>query len=154
MNKDILTIFSLFFYHLFLIIGGLWIYCSFDIYSFCKIESIWLNVSLFGLTGGCIYCIRGLYIQYCVKRKWDNRWCVWHIIRPFVSAVCGVISLLFVKAGLLLFGISEFNTTQSHYVVYALSFIAGLNVDNFIEKIESIFKELIGIQKTRVSKDR
>ena len=55
-----------------------------------------------------------------------------------MSAICGVISLLFVKSGLLLFEAS-LTGSQSHYGIYALAFIAGLNVDNFIKKIESIF---------------
>ena len=143
-------IFILFFYHVILIISGLYFCFGFSNCLFDQCPSIWLKAILFGLVGGCTYCIRGLYLQYCVKKEWDNRWIVWHIIRPFVSAICGAISLLLVKAGLLLFAVSHTNL-QSHYGIYALAFVAGLNVDNFIKKIESIFKELIGINKTNVS---
>ena len=146
-------IFTLFFYHITLISLGLYLYFKFGDNSFFEFQSIWLEVTLFGLIGGCTYCIRGLYLQYCVKEKWDNRWIVWHIIRPFVSSICGVISLLFVKAGLLLFEASH-TESQNYYGIYALAFIAGLNVDNFIKKIESIFKEFSGIQQTRASREK
>ena len=146
-------IFALFFYHLLLVVSGVYVrFCWADC-SICEIHYIWMDVSLFGLIGGCIYCIRSLYLQYCVKKEWDNRWVIWHIIRPFVSTLCGAISLLFVKAGLLLFEASSVET-QNHYGIYALAFIAGLNVDNFIKKIESIFKEIAGIQESRTSREK
>ena len=149
-KKQAIVIIALFCYHVLLITSGLYIVLCIGKNIFHTVHPIWLNVAGWGLTGGCIYCIRSLYLQYCVKYEWDNQWIVWHIIRPFVSAVCGVVSLLFVKAGLLLFEAS-YVETQSYYGVYALSFIAGLNVDNFIKKIESIFQELIGIKQTRIS---
>ena len=145
------TIFALFFYHFSLISLGLYAHFCANSFPFNKVESVWTNVVLFGLTGGCIYCLRALYIQYCLKKEWDNKWIVWHIIRPFVSAICGVISLLFVKAGLLLF-VASYVETQNHYGIYALAFIAGLNVDNFIKKIEAVFEEIAGIRQTRISK--
>lgn len=146
-------IFALFLYHLLLIISGVYVRFFWENCSFSEINSIWVEVSLFGLIGGCIYCIRSLYLQYCVKKEWDNRWVIWHIIRPFVSMLCGAISLVFVKAGLLLFEASSAET-QNHYGIYALAFIAGLNVDNFIKKIESIFKEIAGIQESRTSREK
>ena len=150
------VIFMLFFYHIFLIILGLlyfYFYSSSDLFLVFELHSVWVHVGLFGLTGCCTYCIRSLYLQYCVKKDWNNRWIVWHIIRPFVGFICGVISLLFIKAGLLLLEVSH-TETQSYYGVYALAFISGLNIDNFIKKIESVFQEVIGIQKTRTSEER
>ena len=147
------TIFSLFFYHIVLISLGFYLHYKFDTCPFCKFQSIWADVMLSGLIGGCTYCIRSLYLQYCVKKEWDNRWIVWHVIRPVVSSICGIISLLFVKAGLLLFEASQIDS-QSYYGIYALAFIAGMNVDNFIKKIESIFKELVGIQQTQISREK
>ena len=98
-------IFSLFFYHLCLIFLGIYIFCK--NYGINECKSVWLSVLLAGLIGGCTYCIKGLYTQYCVKKEWDNRWVVWHIIRPFISTICGGVSLLFIKAGLLLFAVSN-----------------------------------------------
>ena len=129
---------------------GLYVRFGWDNYVLWGFSSIWLDVSLFGLAGGSVYCLRGLYFHYCVKKDWDNVWFVWHVIRPFVSTVCGAVSLVFVKAGLLLFGEASIEM-QNHYGVYALAFIAGLNVDNFVKKIELVFKEAIGIKQTRTS---
>ena len=113
-------IFTLFFYQIALISLGLYFFFQFDNCSFCKFQPIWLHVVLLGMIGGNTYCIRSLYIQYCVKKEWDNSWVVWHITRPFVSAICGFISLIFFKAGLLLFGVPDFES-QSHYGIYALN---------------------------------
>ena len=143
-------IFTLFFYQVILISLGLYLFFQFDNCSFCKFQPIWLHVVLLGMIGGNTYCIRSLYLQYCVKKEWDNRWIVWHITRPVVSAICGFISLIFLKAGFLLFEVST-SESHSYYGIYALTFIAGFNVDNFIKKIESIFKETLGIQQTRAS---
>ena len=144
---------ALFVYHLLLVVSGAYFRFYWNNCSMCQINSIWIDVSLFGLIGGCIYCTRSLYLQYCVKKEWDNRWVIWHIIRPFVSTICGAVSLLFVRAGLLVFQAAPAET-PSHYGIYALAFIAGLNVDNFIKKIESIFKEIAGIQETRTSGEK
>lgn len=146
-------IFFLFSYHILLIGSGIYARFFWNSYLPHTGVSLWIDVGLLGLIGGCAYCIRALYIQYCVKKEWDNRWVVWHMLRPSVSIICGVISLLFVKAGLLLFGASSAESSN-HYGIYALAFIAGLNVDNFLKKIESVFKELGGIEKTRVSGEK
>lgn len=149
-SMNTLVIFALGLYHLALFASA--VYVRFYWVNFPPPE-IWLDVALWGLAGGCVYCVRGLYIHHCVKQDWSNRWFVWHLFRPFVSTICGVVSLLFVKAGLLLFGISSAESSYN-YGVYALSFVAGLNVDNFIEKVESTFKEIAGIRKSRVSEEK
>ncbi len=111
---------------------------------------IWANVIFCGLLGGCSYCLRALYIQYCVKKEWYPCWIVWHIIRPTVSCIMGAVSFLFIKAGLLLLSIPETDPTQN-YGLYAIAFIAGMNVDNFIKRIEGIFKNVMQIEPTRMS---
>ncbi len=111
---------------------------------------IWVNVIFFGLLGGCSYCLRALYIRYCVTKEWCNRWIVWHIIRPIISCIMGAVSFLFIKAGLLLLSIPEAEATQN-YGLYAIAFIAGMNVNNFIQRIEGIFKNVMQIEPTRTS---
>ena len=99
-------IFGIFLYHLTFI--GLAIYTRFfwvDSLALA-VDFIWIDASLFGLLGSTVYSSRSLYLQYRVKKEWDDRWIVWHIIRPFVSTICGLISLLFIKAGFLLFDAS------------------------------------------------
>ena len=144
-------IFGIFLYHL--TFTGLAIYTRFFWIDplILEVDLVWIDTSLFGLLGSTLYCSRSLYLQYCVKKEWDNRWIVWHIIRPFVSIICGLMSLLFIKAGFLLFDASS-TSSQSYYGIYMVAFIAGMNIDNFIKKIESLCKEILGIQKTRTSR--
>jgi len=149
-TMNTLVIFSLGVYHLTLFASAVYIRLY---WADFPPPGIWQDVALWGLAGGCVYCMRSLYIHHCVKQDWSNRWCMWHLFRPFVSAICGVASLLFVKAGLLLFGISSAESSYN-YGVYALSFVAGLNVDNFIKKVESTFKEIAGIRKSRISEEK
>ena len=98
----------------------------------------WSHVLFFGLLGGCTYCLRALYLQYCVKKEWDNRWVVWHLVRPCVSAIMGVFSLISVKAGLLLLAVAEAKFDDKLYGIYALAFIAGYNVDYFQSQIRRV----------------
>ncbi len=151
MNIAVISVLSVF--HIFIIVGvGVCVFLPSKICLVNEINSIWVKSALISLVGGSTYCLRGLYMQYCVKGEWDNRWILWHIIRPVVSTVCGVISLLFVKAGLLLVQASA-SEDQSYYGTYIIAFMAGLNVDGFMEKIESIFKELVSMKKSRMSSE-
>jgi hypothetical protein len=65
--------------------------------------------------------------------------------------VCGGISWLFLKAGLLILEATP-STDASDLGFYALAFIAGLNVDKFISKVEDIAQAAWGIEKSRASK--
>ena len=59
---------------------------------------------LCGLTagvGGVVYCLRGIYVNTCAGDGWNPKWMPWYFIRPIVSLVCGVVSYLLLKAGLL-----------------------------------------------------
>ena len=117
------------------------------------IDPVWVDVSLLGLLGCVVYCMRALYVHYCVRKDWENSWVPWHLIRPFVGSICGAISLVFVKAGLLLLAADPASASpRFHYGVYAVAFIAGLNVENFVEKIESVAREVMGIRKSRASR--
>jgi hypothetical protein len=109
---------------------------------------LWFFCTIAGGVGGCVYCLRGVYLNACVRKKWDADWQPWYYIRPFVSLVCGAVSCLFLKAGLL---VLESTQTQgaSDLGFYALAFVAGLNVDKFIAKIEDIAQASWGIEKSR-----
>ena len=107
--------------------------------------------SLFGALGGCIYCLRGIYLNACVRNTWNTSWLPWYVIRPFVSLVLGGISYLFVKSGLLLLGTDSSQST-SELGLWAIAFIAGLNVDKFVAKIESVGQSAWGIEPSRQSK--
>lgn len=104
-----------------------------------------------GGVGGCIYCLRGVYLNYSVKKKWSSEWHVWYFLRPVVSTCCGGISYLFLKAGLLVLE-SGTKTDASELGFYAFAFVAGFNVDKFIGKIEDIAQSIWGIERSRSSK--
>lgn len=108
---------------------------------------------LCGLTGGIggiVYCMRGLYVNVCAGAGWNPRWMPWYFIRPVVSLVCGVVSYLILKAGLLVLE-SAPRETSNHLGFYVLAFIAGLNVDKFLGKIEDIAQTTWGIEKSRTA---
>ena len=105
---------------------------------------------LIGGIGGVLYCIRGIYLNYSVKDQWDDKWIPWYYIRPIASLVMGGISLIFLRAGLILLDANA-NDGTSDFGFLAIAFIAGLNVDNFIKKIEEIAQSSFGINKSNTS---
>jgi hypothetical protein len=106
---------------------------------------------LFGGVGGCVYCLRGVYLSSSVRDQWSNKWLIWYFIRPVVSSVVGGISFLFVNSGLLLLGAAK-NPDASQLGMWAVAFLAGLNVDRFIEKFEGIGKSIWGVEPSRQSR--
>lgn len=106
---------------------------------------------LFGGLGGVTYCLRGVYLNACVRKQWDVAWLPWYLLRPIVSLVLGGVSYLFVKSGLLLLGATQ-DQTVSQLGIWAISYIAGLNVDRFLAKIEDIGLTVWGIEPSRQSK--
>lgn len=116
-------------------------------YEFLKLA---VYCGLCGGIGGITYCLRGIYINACVFNRWSEVWLPWYFIRPIVSVICGTISCLFLKAGLIVLEARQAES-PSNLAFYALAFIAGLNVDKFIEKIEDIAQTTWGIKKSRTS---
>lgn len=98
--------------------------------------------------GGVLYCLRGVYLSYCVKKVWTNQWLVWYFIRPIVSVLCGGVSFLFLKAGLLVLEAKK-ESESSNLGFLAFAFIAGLNVDKFIVKIEDLAKAAWAVEKSK-----
>ena len=109
-----------------------------------------IKCSLIGCIGGILYCIRGIYLNKCVRKQWDIDWHIWYYLRPLASCITGVISAIFLKAVLL---VLDTNTTSdsSIYGYLAIAFIAGYNVDNFMKKLEEIALSIWGIKKTNSS---
>jgi len=108
--------------------------------------------TVIGGLGGCLYCLRAVYLNVSVRKTWDDDWKPWYYIRPVASAICGGVSWLFLKAGLIVLESSQ-NPNSSNLGFYALAFIAGLNVDRFLGKLEEIAQSIWGIEKSRASKD-
>ncbi len=65
------------------------------------------------------------------KEELGNEWVVWFIIRPIASAICGGVSYLFLKAGLLVLQAKkEPDSSDLGFLAFAL--IAGLNGNMFL----------------------
>lgn len=109
-----------------------------------------LYCGICGGIGGVTYCLRGIYLNACVYNRWSESWLPWYFIRPIVSFICGSVSCLFLKAGLIILEASQ-SSSSSNFAFYALSFVAGLNVDKFIERVESIAQTTWGIKLSRTS---
>lgn len=122
--------------------------CSFPIWIF-KIELI-IQCCLISTLGGVIYCTRAIYINRCVHDNWDSAWTVWYYLRPIVSLVCGAVSYVFLKAGLIFLDASQ-EVDQGTFGYLAFSFLAGLNVDKFVKKLEDVGKAVFGIEPSRSS---
>lgn len=105
-----------------------------------------------GLVGGCLYCLRAVYINRCVHNNWSSDWYAWYFLRPIASLISGGVSFLFLKAGLLVLDSSR-TSDSSEIGFFALAFVAGLNVDKFVAKIESVAQAIWGIEKSRASSD-
>jgi hypothetical protein len=68
--------------------------------------------------------MRSVYLNACVRRNWDAAWEPWYYIRPFASLICGFVSCLFLKAGLLLLEAGQ-KTDASQLGFYAFGFVGG-----------------------------
>jgi hypothetical protein len=101
-----------------------------------------------GLVGGLINCLRAVYLNACVFKRWDPTWHVWYYLRPILSAVMGLVAFLFIRAGLVVFGSADARTSGgSVYGYLAVCFIAGYNVKRFLERLEAVSEASFGIKK-------
>lgn len=111
---------------------------------------LFVKCALVGGIGGALYCVRGVYINKCVLKQWDDNWAIWYYLRPIVSLVIGLISCFFLKAGLLVLDASP-GADPVDYGYLSLAFIAGYNVDNLLKRLESIAQSAWGIAPSRAS---
>jgi hypothetical protein len=120
-----------------------------------KVEQIavGLRCAAVGGLGGCLYCLRGMYLNISVRRQWGDEWIAWYLIRPIASIGCGAIAYLFLKAGLLILE-SGTDPGASELGFYALAFVGGYNVDKFLSKLEDIAQSVWGIEKSRTSSNK
>lgn len=112
-----------------------------------------ISCALIGAVGGITYCLRGVYLNACVRKQWDAAWHPWYYIRPIVSLICGAVSFVFLKAGLLVLDAAQ-KPDANLLGFYALAFIAGFNVDKFVAKLEDIAHATWGIEKSRSGQDK
>ena len=108
------------------------------------------NCVLAGGLGGCIYCLRGVYLSRSVRDDWDNRWFTWYLLRPVVSALMGGVAYIFLRGGLLVLD-AEPDSDSISMGFIAVAFIAGLNVDRFLVRIEEVAQSAWGVRPSRAS---
>jgi len=116
-------------------------------------NSLPINCILIAMMGGVLYCLRAIYLNKCVRKAWDADWNIWYVIRPITSAISGIAAYLFLNAGLLILE-SDQQATGSQAGYLALAFIAGLNVDKFVQKLEEVAKATFGIEKSNASSNK
>lgn len=109
-----------------------------------------VRCAIAGAFGGVVYCLRGIYLNASVRKNWDPAWLPWYFIRPLVSTIVGGVSYLFLRAGL--FVLESTRAADASAVgFFALAFIAGLNVDRFLAKLEDVAKATWGIRPSRTA---
>ena len=113
-------------------------------------SSLAIECTLFGLVGGCTYCLRAVYYNKCVRNAWDNNWIIWYFLRPIVSTVMGGITFFVLSAGLIAIGSN--GATHPEYLFYILAFFAGLKVDGFLKKIESQVSKAVNMNEQKLDK--
>ena len=148
--KQYIVPFALVVWHILVLFGGGVFFHNFGGVDYFGVAKMLPACIFAGLVGGIIYCLRGIYLHFCVRKDWDDVWIVWHAIRPMVSTLCGGVSYFFLKSGLLLLNDGGANT--SPYIYYVLAFLAGYNVDKFLKKAEEINKSTTGTDKSNASK--
>ncbi len=110
------------------------------------------NCALIGGLGGVVYCLRAVYLNRSVRNRWDSNWTVWYVLRPIVSCLVGGVAYIFLSAGLLILGAEQASGSSSLGFI-ALSFVAGLNVDRFLVRIEEIARSTWGIRPSRTAEE-
>lgn len=107
---------------------------------------------LISTLAGILYCLRAIYLNCSVRKNWDNCWEVWYYIRPVTSAISGLVAYIFLKAGMIVLEAQQVENA-GNYGYLAFAFIAGLNVDRFLNKIEEFAKSSFGVEKSRASRN-
>lgn len=96
------------------------------------------------LIGSCLFCMRTIYLTQCAHEQVDEALRLWFYLRPIAGFICGGVSFVFLKWGLLILE-SNSAPNSSETGFYALSLIAGLNVDKFIIRIERVAHAIWGM---------
>ncbi len=128
------------------ILGALWVNRD----SLQLSQHLVLECALWGGIAGVLYCLRGIYVNDSARSAWEPQWLTWYLLRPIASAVSGAMAYALLKAGLLV--LESVDTEKaSHWGFYAVAAIAGLNVDGFVRKMESVAKTQFGIPRSNTS---
>ena len=115
------------------------------------VRIVLFSVALGGI-GSVAYCLRAVYLNISVHKRWILDWLPWYLIRTVVGCIFGGISYVILKAGLLLLDAEE-STGDLNYGFLTLAFIAGFNVDRFVKRMEEAAKATFGIEPSRTAQD-
>lgn len=127
---------------------GYWYIIATDVAPswFVSIKPI-VGCVLVAVSGGVLYCLRAVYLNYSVRKQWDEVWIVWYLFRPFASGLMGYVTYLVISAGLVAVGSTSVEHPEK--LLYALSFFAGLNVDGFLKKFEGQVTRTVKVKESR-----
>lgn len=136
------------------LVFGLWVQKTIgNIPEWLAPFSLQIDCILVATMTGCLYCLRAVYIHRSAKNDWDSRWQTWYYLRPITSGISGLVAFIFLKAGLLALDAQQ-QSASGDFGYIALAAIAGLNVDNFVRRIEEIARAAFGIDASQASKDK
>lgn len=105
---------------------------------------------LFGLIGGVIYCLRGMYVNHCALKQWCAGWSLWYLLRPLLSTMMGGISYFILMSGLMAAGMNA-TSKSPDYFFYLVAFFAGLRVDSFLKYFEGQISKHFNSSKDKES---
>lgn len=115
------------------------------------VRVVLFSIALGGI-GSVAYCLRAVYLNISVHKRWSVEWLPWYLVRPVVGCIFGGISYVILKAGLLLLDAEE-STGHLNYGFLTLAFIAGFNVDRFVKRMEEAAKATFGIEPSRTAQE-
>jgi hypothetical protein len=132
---------------------GLWYLAVADLPRWISAVQPVLVSVLMGSLGAAAYCIRAVYLNLGVHNRWSPNWYTWYFLRPAAGLIFGGVSYAILKAGLLLLDARD-DSDGLNWGFVALAFIAGVNVDRFVRRMEEAAKATFGIKPSRASAQR
>lgn len=148
--KDLFSAIGVGIYLISLLVAAIWIWYLTELETapqwVISIKQI-IDCILVAVSGGVLYCLRAVYLNYSVRRQWNNVWLVWYLFRPIASGLMGYVTYLIITAGLVAVG----STSAEHpeTLLYALSLFSGLNVDGFLKKFEGQVSSSMKVKGSR-----
>jgi hypothetical protein len=98
----------------------------------------------FGAVGGMLIALSGI-ADHTADGSWNDRWVVWHLLRPLVGVVVGVIAVLTFQAGILSIGANPNPTGKSgtaprtqDVTFYVIAFIVAYREATFRDLIKRL----------------
>jgi hypothetical protein len=96
--------------------------------------SVQPGVLFFGAIGGVLLSLEGVFHH---GKDWDETYFLWHVARPIVGALVGVVAVLIFLAGVLAVGAqsggasTEASTGDKDLLYYVVAFVVGYREETF-----------------------